>query len=53
MPTFDIPSCNEEDSFAMEPNASAYMDDDEGHVEYNIVQNGTQRGKPNVVDSRG
>ena len=53
MPDFDIPSYNEKDSFAMEPNASAYVDNDVDHVEYNIVQNGTQRGKPIVVDSRG
>ena len=47
MPDFTIPSDNEEDSLSLEPNTSAF-EDGPAELEYTIVPNGSQRGKPRV-----
>ena len=52
MRDFTIPSDNEEDSLSLEPNTSAF-EDGPAELEYTIVPNGSQRGKPIVVDNIG
>ena len=52
MPSFTVPSEDEEPSIVLQPNTSAF-DDTPDEVVYTLVPNGTQRGKPIAVGNQG